>query len=104
MHFLIPLPCGAKLQIDPDLGVPVIDAKARDGPMLVADCLPRQPSCVMVCAVAVRMNVTVGSVALLHIQNNSPNQGLMYQRDPVVLYQGNIMSCQCVRDELLPFD
>jgi hypothetical protein len=77
MHFLIPLPCGTKLQINLDLGVPVVDAKARDGPMLVAHCLSKQPSCVMVCTVAVHVDVAVSAVALLHIQNNSPNQGLM---------------------------
>ena len=93
MDFLIPLPCGTKLQNDLDLGVPVVDAKAHDGPMLVADCLPKQPSCVMVCTMAEHMNMAVGVVALLHIKNNSPNQGLMYQQDPIVLYQSNIMSC-----------
>jgi hypothetical protein len=77
MHFLIPLPCGTKLQIDLDFGVPVADAKACDCPMLVADCLPEQPSCVMIRTVAVHVDVTVGAVALLHIQHNSPNQGLM---------------------------
>jgi hypothetical protein len=74
MYFLIPLPCGTKLQSDLDLGAPVADPEARDGPMLVADCLPEQPSCVMVRTMAVHVDVAVGAVALLHIQHSSPNQ------------------------------
>jgi hypothetical protein len=77
MHFLIPVPCGTKLQTDLHLGVRVVDAKACDGPMLVANSLPKQPSCVMVRAVAVHVDVPVGAIALLHIKHSSPNQGLM---------------------------
>jgi hypothetical protein len=69
MHFLVPISCGTKLQIDLDLSVPVADAKARNGPTLVTECLPEpeQPSCVMVRTVAVHVDVTAGAVALLHI-------------------------------------
>ena len=64
MDFLIPLPCGTKLQNDLDLGVPVVDAEAHDGPMLVADCLPKQPSGVIVCTMAKHMNMAVGVVSV----------------------------------------
>jgi hypothetical protein len=67
MHFFVPIPCGTKLQIDLDLSVPVADVKACDGPMLVTECLPKQPSCAMVCTVAVHVDVAAGAVALLHI-------------------------------------
>jgi hypothetical protein len=67
MHFLVPVPCGTKLQIDLDFSVPVADAKACDGSTFVTEFLPKQPCGAMVHTVAVHVDVTAGAVALLHI-------------------------------------